>query len=207
GRNENTRSHDRRREPEPRPVAEAGDRDVRKPGAPLAAVDAERLEPLLDVVCECRRAPADVGEHHHRHGPRLAVAVDSEPVVALRRRGGAERVDDRGQLGRRAVAEEGERDVQVVARHDAEAGRERAGLPAREIVEHVVRELQREKEPETLIAPDASGRGHTESSELRVRSVRTRWSAMTTERARIDARSPGKSNSRAREPSGPSAWR
>src|SRR5437868_113406 len=80
-------------------------------------------------------------------------------------------------------------------------------LPGLEDVEDGVGQSQREKEAQSLIAAHAIRRGHTESSGICARRRRTRWSAPTTDRARIEPRSPGKLNSRPRPPSGPSAWR
>ena len=70
-------------------------------------------------------------------------------------------------------------------------------LPAREDVEASSGELEREEEPEAFTTPDATGRGHTSSCRLRVRSRRARWSAATVARALIVSRSPGSENSRA----------
>src|ERR1700730_5568032 len=80
-------------------------------------------------------------------------------------------------------------------------------LPGLEDVQHRLGQTPRKEEAQSLIAPHAIRRGHTESSGLCVSSRRTRWSAPTTERARIEPRSPGKLNSLPRPPSGPSAWR
>ena len=103
------------------------------------------------------------------------------------------------------MAEEGERDVQVLAGDDADAAEVRA-LPRLAGVEDLLGQAEPEEEAQPLIAAHASRGGHAASSGLRVRSVRTRWSAITTERARIEARSPGKLSSRPSPPSGPSAW-
>ena len=104
------------------------------------------------------------------------------------------------------MAEKRERDVQVLSRYDPDA-RELLALPALDLVEDVVGQAQREKEPEPFIAAHASGGVHAASSRLPVRSARRRWSAVTVARTRICSRSPGRSSMRASEPSGPAAWR
>jgi len=50
-----------------------------------------------------------------------------------------QRSDDRLELSGRAVAEEGERDVQVLAQHETDA-RQLLALPVLDFVEHVVRQ-------------------------------------------------------------------
>src|SRR5579864_7816691 len=93
----------------------------------------------------------------------------------------------------------------MVARDDA--NRMQLPLPCLERVEDVLGQAEREEAAQSLIAAHAIRQGHTELSGLCVSRRRTRWSAPTTERARIEARSPGKLNSRPRPPSGPSACR
>ena len=48
------------------------------------------------------------------------------------------------------MTEKGERDVQVLSRHDPDTA-ELLPLPALDLVEHVVGQAQREKEPESFI--------------------------------------------------------
>src|SRR5581483_3554841 len=94
---------------------------MRQPRPALAPVDGERLQARLDVVRERRRECALVVEDEHPDAARLAVALEAEPQAARTRGGVAQRADDRLQLPCRPVAEEGERDVQVLARDDADA--------------------------------------------------------------------------------------
>ena len=61
------------------------------------------------------------------------------------------------------MTEERERDVQVVAAHDADAGKLLA-LPALDGVEDLVGQPQCEEEPEPFIIAHASGRNHADSS-------------------------------------------
>src|SRR3954462_14489188 len=104
------------------------------------------------------------------------------------------------------MAEEREREMEVLARDDSQVAVQRRGLPGDHLVERLVGQAQREEQAQPLIGSDATCRGHTTSSRLRDRSVRARCNAMTTERARMAARSPGKLNSRPTPASGPSAW-
>src|SRR5690349_10927752 len=129
---------------------------MRQPGPPLAATDAELLEPLLDVVCEQARAAAPVLEDEHAHASRLAVASGCEADLACPSSRVAERADDRLELPGGAVPEEGERDVQVLAPHETDV-RQLLALPALDLVEGVVRQAQREEEPEPFIAAHATG--------------------------------------------------
>lgn len=107
-----------------------------KPVPALAAVDAEPLQPLLEVGSE-RTCPARlVVEDEHPDAPRLAVAHRREARPLLHPGGSlTERRDDRGQLAGRPVAEEGERDVQVLARDDSELAGQVRVLPRLERVE------------------------------------------------------------------------
>ena len=119
-----------------------------KPFPCLAPVDAERLEPRLEVAGERRRAASLVLEDEHPDAPRLAVPHGHEP----RRLGdaagrGAERLDDPGQFACRPVAEERERDVEMLARDDTDVGGEVLPLPGGERVERRVGQPQRAEEP------------------------------------------------------------
>src|SRR5436309_1545847 len=83
-------------------------------------VETAPIETRVEVESERAGAPVLVVEHEHRDAAGLAVAHGREPDLAVYLRGGgAERVDDRRQLRGRPVAEECERDVQVVARENA----------------------------------------------------------------------------------------
>src|SRR5439155_20501847 len=126
-----------------------------------------------------------------------------EPDLASARGGPAKRVDDVRQPSGGHVAEERERDVQVL-RRDHAAARE-AALPAGEPLDRLRREPQGAEEPNPITALHASGRGHTCLCQLCVRSRRTRCSAITVERERIAPRSPGTLNSWTSVPSGPTA--
>src|SRR3954454_20883647 len=192
--------------PKPGSPPETRDGDVWKPRPAVTAVDAELLEPSPEIVGERRPRAVDVVVDEHADAPRLAVALEAELGRNGNGCGRPQRADDRCELPGRALAEEGERAVEVLARDDPQVAVQRGCLPGDDLVERSVGQAQREEQAQPLIGSDATCRGHTTSSRLRVRSVRARCRAMTTERARIAARSPGKLNSRPRPPSGPSAW-
>src|SRR5215210_563188 len=123
---------------------------MREPRSGLAAVDAEPLEPRLDVVCEGGRSVPLVVEDEHADAPCLAVAAQHE----ARRDGGA---GGGVELARRELdviggpaAEERDGDVQVVAGDDAAA--EAIGLPGGQAAGEVVGKPDAEEEAETLTA-------------------------------------------------------
>src|SRR5262245_3396318 len=183
-----------------RSLAEPCDRDVRKPATRLATVEPERLEARVQVCCEPVRIAPVLLEDEHADAPRLAVAGHPEGRLFDPRGCVTERLGDVGELPNRARAEEGQRDVQFRARDDSSA--QLGSLPALELVERAVGKAKAAEESEAIMASDASRRAHTASSRFCVRSVRSRWSAMTVDRFRIWSRSPGRLSSRARSPSG-----
>src|SRR3954468_16937584 len=126
---------------------------MRQPRAPLPPVDAEPLQALLEVPGErCRRA-ADVVDHDHADAPRLAVAERPELDRACPRRRRAELFDDRRNRRGGPVAEEGKRDMEVLAWDDTPA-REVGRLPGGKAVDGVLVELQRAEQPDSLIPLD-----------------------------------------------------
>ena len=152
--------------PEPRALPVARDGDVREPRALLAAPG--RLG-------ESGPGAADVVEGEHRRAASFAIAIGLEPDLPRGSGSRPQAVDDRRRLARTTRPEEDERDVQMLPRDDADvAAGERSGLPRRDRVEPGLWEAQREKEAKSLTAADASRRGHTTWSRLRVSSVRTR---------------------------------
>src|SRR4051812_45318847 len=177
---------------------------MRQPGPTLEAVDAEALQPLLNVPGEQRRVASVFLEDEHADTARLAVANRRESDLTRAARGVPQCADDRLELACGAVTEERQRDVQVLSRHDADADQPLT-LPPRDPVEDGVGQAQREEEPDLFIAAHASARSHAAWSRLPVRSARSRWRAVTVARTRTCPRSPGRSSMRASDPSGPAA--
>ena len=173
--------------------AEARHGDVRKPGTALAAVDAEPLEPLLDGSATAvrarprrrRRASRRSASRGTGRGERRSAAA---PAAASRSAS-----HDRVELARRAVAEEGEREMEMVPRR--RRARRAGGRRCQASIPSSARpgRRKREEEPEPFIAAHASGRGHTASSRLRVRSAPDEMERADG-RARAD-RGPGRRGS------------
>src|SRR6266508_5818797 len=192
--------------PQPRPLAEAQDGHVREPAPALPLVDPEILQQPEQVPGQVRGAPREVAQLEHAHAPGLAVALRQEPDRLCVRGGAAHRLEDRPELLHRAVTEEGQRDVQVLAR-DRPAAADVLGLPVAQAVEGGLGEAEGAEQTGTFTALPASGELHADSSRVCCKSRRTRCRAVTVARRRIDSRSPGKTKSAPRPPSGPSAWR
>src|SRR5205823_12816961 len=102
--------------------------------AALPLVDAEPLQALVEIDRQTRCPAALVLANEHADAPRLAIALDLE----RRGRGGAgghsKLGGNRLELPHGPVAQEGERDVELLgAEHVDPVGTpERVGLPARE---------------------------------------------------------------------------
>ena len=109
--------------------------------------------------------PAHVAQGEHPDAPGLAVAFRHEPDRTGRRGRLAQGGGDPGQLADGPVAEECEREVQVLARHRA-APRDVGALPLRQRGERGSREPQRAEEPCTFTAFKASREVHAPSSRL-----------------------------------------
>src|SRR5436189_168181 len=77
------------------------------------------------------------------------------------------------------------------------------GLPLRQSAEGGLGEPQCAEEPCTFTAFKASRERHTPSWRFCVKNRRTKWSAVTAARRRIESRSPGKTKSALRTPPGP----
>jgi hypothetical protein len=121
---------------------------VREPPPALGLVDAERLEPLVQVAGQPAGTSTFVVEREHPDAPRLAVPMQRKKRLPGRLRGAAQGSQDPVQLLFRPVSEERERRVQVLSRNEARAGhpRELVVLPVHEPVEELIREPQGEKE-------------------------------------------------------------
>ena len=173
---------------------------MRQPRPPLAAVDAEPLEPLAArSAASAVAAPPTSVVDDHPDAPRLAVArrAAARPGAASRPPPASSR-GDRGQLVRRPRAEEGERDVQVpggTSRH----GRARCSrLPGGERVDASSGGSWRAQKSRIRSSPATLAAELCRVCHGSVTSRRTRCSAATAARPRIVSRSPGKSR-RARE--------
>jgi hypothetical protein len=94
---------------------------MRQPGTLLPTVDAEALQPLLDVSGEPSRTPSLVLEDEHPDTSRLAVANRRKTQLRRPRRGLAKCGDNGFEFAARAMAEEGKRDVQVPTRERTNA--------------------------------------------------------------------------------------
>ena len=130
---------------------------MRKPWTSLAPVDAEGLEPLLYLVGERGGATRGIAEDEHRDTPRLSVPIELElermfPANSLGQNSG-----DLCKLCRRPRAEEGKRDVEMLARDDASPVPELTLLPGAHAVEHPLGKPQGEEEAQPLIPLHATG--------------------------------------------------
>lgn len=114
---------------------------------------------------------------------RLPVAAHAELDFPGLGSSGPQLFGDALAVGSRPVPEEGERDVQVFARHDS-ARAELCRLPFGKAVERVVAQLQRAEEPESVTTGDATGR-RALLRHASVTSLRTRCNAATVARVRI----------------------
>src|SRR3989442_11996177 len=101
------------------PLPEAHDGEVREPRPPLALVDAEPFQALLEIIGEALGPTPGIAQEEHPDAPGLAVALRHEPDRAGGRGGLAQRGEDRLELRHRPVPEEGEGDAQVPARDPA----------------------------------------------------------------------------------------
>src|SRR5512133_1269339 len=173
-----------------------------QPGPRLTLVDPQALQTALQVLGETGRVAAEIVQHQHPDAAGLPVALRHEADGASGSGGLAQRDENRLELLHRAVTEEGQRDVQVGPRNRP-ALLDVVGLPCRQRVERPVGKTEAAEQARAFTVPDASGEIHTDSSRLCSRSRRSRWSAVTVARRRMEVRSPGNTKSLLREPSGP----
>jgi hypothetical protein len=140
---------------EPRRAPETQDGDVRQPRALLALVDAEGLESVEETAGQVTALACRVVEDEHRDAAGLAIAAWREQDLAgvpCRR---SERGRNRREFDGGPMAEEGERDVEMLAGDDP-AVAEMLGLPGLDPVDDVVGEAKAAKEAKALIGVDAS---------------------------------------------------
>src|SRR5882724_489237 len=196
----------RQRRLQPRALPETDDRQMGQPLPPLALVDAQALQAGLQVLGETGRLAAEIAQLQHPDAPGLPVALRHQPDRARGSGGLAQCAENRLELRHRTVPEEGQRDVQVVP-SDRPACPDVLGLPLLQRVERLDREAEAAEQARAFTALHASGEGHADSSRVCCKSRRTRWSAVTVARRRTELRSPGRTKSALREPSGPWACR
>ena len=133
----------------------------------------------MQVGGEPSSGPVLVVERDHPDTPRLPVAPDGElhPLGGTGRR--SELADDVVNLGARAMAEEGEGEMQVRLADDTHLpdARERGGLPGDEALEHRVGKAKGAKQSDPLIPAHGTAEIHTSSCRFCDKRRRTRWSA------------------------------
>src|SRR5207248_8882101 len=113
--------------------------EVREPATLLRLVHAEQPEPLMQVAREVAGRIALVVEDEHPDASGLAVAHRLEADRSGGRGGGSQLPGDRFDLLARTVAQERDRDMQVLARDDAALG-QIVALPAGEDIGDVAGE-------------------------------------------------------------------
>ena len=64
---------------EPKPLPEAHHGEVREPRPPFALVDAQLLQPALEIVGKARRPAKWIPQGEHADAPGLAVALRHQP--------------------------------------------------------------------------------------------------------------------------------
>jgi hypothetical protein len=148
------------RRTEPWPLPEPDDREVRQPRTPLGLVHAEPLEPVVEVTRQLSSGTVLVIEDEHPDAARLSIAAFAEGDRSRPGCGRFELGPDRLDLMGRPRAEEGERDVEVVAPDGPIRTGRQARLPGDEAVEHVFGQGESAEEPDRVIALDATSRIH-----------------------------------------------
>ena len=144
---------------ESRRRAEAQDRDMWKPRSLLPLVHAELLQPLGEARCQAPALACLVLQDDHADAPSLAVALWGEDDFAGRSSRIPKSAGDSLELRGGPGAEEGERDVEMLARDDSPAAKV-FGLPTAEGVQHGIREPKGTEETQAVTAPDGTGRAH-----------------------------------------------
>src|SRR4029450_2402301 len=104
-------------------------------------------------LCEGRCPAARIGEHEHPDRARLAVPHGLEEELLGGSHLPVQDVDDALELATRPWAEKGQGDVEAL---DGPAGREVPLAPFDELGDDVLRELEREEEPDSVIAHDGT---------------------------------------------------
>jgi hypothetical protein len=146
-----------------RPLAESEDGEVRPPRSPLGLVHADPVQPRMQRSGELARRVVHVVEDEHPDARGLAVVSFVEldrPRFVSR---GFELGPDRLDIGSGPRSEEGEGEMEILARHEPMAPRRKERLPGDEPVEHVSGQREGAEEPNGVTSPDASSGVHTRS--------------------------------------------
>ena len=147
-------------------LPETRDGDVWQPRTPLALVQPEAVEAVVEVLRERSRGAVNVTEQEHSDRPRLPVAPSGKAQLDApgRTHCAPLRSGERPDLRSREAAEEGERDMELLAPDDAEPGDlQLALLPCDDPVEHGVRQAEGTEHTNPLIPHEGTRRDHTES--------------------------------------------
>jgi hypothetical protein len=120
---------------------------VRKPAARLPPVDPERLEAAEQLVRQRSGPLLEIVEDEHPDTPRLSVALHAGHGPPGPACGLAQSPHDGLEVLGRPGAEEGQGDVQVLARDDPPTARELPSLPGDELLDRLVGQAERTEEP------------------------------------------------------------
>ena len=121
---------------------------MRQPAATLPFVDAEALETELHALGEGRRSAARIVEDEHADRACLAVAHGCQQERLGCSCLPAEHGHDPLELAARPRAEESEGDVEAL---DGSSARKVLLAPGHKLDDDVLRELEREEEPDPVI--------------------------------------------------------
>jgi hypothetical protein len=132
---------------EARPLTEPDHGEVREPRPLFGLVHAEPVKSLVNLAGEFRRCPFVVVEDEHPDAARLAVAVLAEHDRPCGGCGGLQLSPDRLDVARGPGAEEGQGDVEVVARNEPMLAGRKERLPGDEAPDHVLGQGKSAKEP------------------------------------------------------------
>lgn len=119
---------------------------MRQPGPLLGGVHAQALQPAVQVLGQGGGVPAGVAEDEHADALPLPVPGHLEGDRSCRCGGLMQFVDDARDGVAGCGAEEGEREMDVLAGHASARG-ELFALPAHDVLDDVVGEAQRAEEP------------------------------------------------------------
>lgn len=146
-------------------ASEAQDGQMWEPLPALALVDTELLEVFEHVIGERGSLLLLVGEDDHTDASGLAVTGRREDRTLRAARRPAQRSKDRACIRSRAPAEKGDRDVEVLRRHDADVGDfgQLVPLPGDEAFDDVLGQDESDEEAKALTSREASAFKHARS--------------------------------------------
>lgn len=119
---------------------------MRKPGPSLGGVDAEVLQPAVQVCGQGGGVSAGICEDEHSDALPFPVARHLKRDLTCGCSGSTQFLDDVRDGVAGCGAEEREREMEVLARHDP-ARCEVLALPAHDLLDDVVGKAQRAEEP------------------------------------------------------------